>query len=261
VIENRVGASGNLGTDALAKAAPDGYTIGLATASTHAIAPSLSPSLPYDPIKDFTFISMIGTTPYALVVWPGLPVKTTADLVTYAKAHPGQLSFSSIGPSSLAYLAAQLFSTTLGVEFTHVPYRSATQAVVDLVEGRIQLQFGLVGASLGAVREGKLRALAVTSAKRADDLPDVPTIAETVIPGYDASLWMAIAMPAGVPQPIAERMQRELQAVMDEPDLRKGLNTRAVIVETSTPEEVRQTIRADMEKWRALAVKANIHLE
>ena len=222
VIENCVGANGNLGAEAVAKSAPDGYTIGLATATTHAIAPSLVTSLRYDPLKDFAFISMIGTTPYALVVWPGVPVKSVAELVAYARSHPGQLAYSSIGPSSLADLSAQLFATTLGVEFTHVPYRSATQAVVDLVEGRIQLQFGLLNASLNAVREGKLRALAVTSARRSDDLPDVPTVAEAAIPGYDASLWMAIVMPSGVPVPIAERMRRELHAVLEEPEIPQG---------------------------------------
>jgi putative tricarboxylic transport membrane protein len=261
VIENRVGANGNLGAEAIAKSTPDGYTIGLATATTHAIAPSLVVGLRYDPLKDFSFISMIGTTPYALVVWPGVPVKSVPELVAYARVHPGQLAYSSIGPSSLAYLSAQLFATALGVEFTHVPYRSATQAVVDLVEGRIQLQFGLLNASLNAVREGKLRALAVTSARRSDDLPDVPTVAEAAIPGYDASLWMAIVMPAGVPGPIAERMRRELHAVLEEPEIRKGLTGLAVIVEASTSEEVQQRIVADIERWKALAVKAKIQPE
>ena len=231
-IENRVGANGNLGTEAVAKSTADGYTIGLATATTHAIAPSLVTSLRYDPLKDLAFISMIGTTPYALVVWPGVAGEERGRAGRLRPdSHPGQLAYSSIGPSSLtAHLSAQLFATTLGVEFTHVPYRSATQAVVDLVEGRIQLQFGLLNASLNAVREGKLRALAVTSARRSDDLPDVPTVAEAAIPGYDASLWMAIVMPSGVSGPIVERMRRELHAVLDEPEIRKGLTSLAVIV-------------------------------
>jgi tripartite-type tricarboxylate transporter receptor subunit TctC len=261
MIENRVGANGNLGAEAVAKSAADGYTIGLATATTHAIAPSLVSGLRYDPIRDFSFISLIATTPYALVVWPGVPVKSVAELVAYAKTRPGQLAYSSIGPSSLAHLGAQLFATTLGVEFTHVPYRSATQAVVDLVEGRIQLQFGLLNASLNAVREGKLRALAVTTARRSEDLPDVPTIAEAAIPDYEASLWMAIVMPSGVAAPIVERMRRELHAALEEPEIRKALTALALIIETSGTEEMQQRIVADIEKWRALAVKARIQPE
>ena len=155
VVENRVGASGTIGTEAVAKAAPDGYTIGFATATTHPIAASLSPHLGYDPIKDFTPVSMLGSTPYSLVAWKGLPVKTVADLVAYAKTHPNTVAYSSVGPASLAHLAAQLFATTTGVEFVHVPYKSASQAVFDLVEGRIQIQFGLVAASLSMVREGR----------------------------------------------------------------------------------------------------------
>lgn len=261
VVENRVGASGSLGAEAIAKSAPDGYTIGLATATTHSIAPSLVPKLRYDPIKDFTFVSLIGNTPYALVVWPGVPVKTVAELVAYAKANPGKLAFSSIGPSSLAYLSAQLFQTTAGVELSHVPYRSATQAISDLVAGRIQLQFGLVNASLAAVREGKLRALAVTSAQRSADMPDVPTMAEAAVPGYDATLWMAIVMPAGVPAPIAERMRRELHAVLDEPDVRAALAGISMIVEKSAPEELKARIAAEIGKWRDLAVRANLKPE
>ena len=231
IIENRVGASGNLGMEAVSKSPPDGYTIGLATATTHPIAMSFSPKLSYDPVKDFTHVSMIGTTPYSLVAWPGLPVKTTADLIAYAKANPGQVAYSSVGPASLAHLAAQLFATTVGVEFTHVPYRSASQAVIDLSEGRIQIQFGLVAASLGMVRDGKLRALAVTSAERVPDLPNVPTVAESGIPGYDASLWVAIVAPPGVPRAdgrqAAEDDRRRAEGARDRPgDARQGVHRR-----------------------------------
>jgi tripartite-type tricarboxylate transporter receptor subunit TctC len=261
VIENRVGASGGLGTEVIARAAPDGYTIGLATATTLSIVPSLTPNLRYDPVKDFTLVSIIGATPYALTVWPGVPVNTAAELIAYAKAHPRKLAYSSIGTSSLAYLSAQLFSTTAGIELTHVPYRSATQAVVDLVEGRIQLQFGVVNASLSAVREGKLRALAVTSAQRFPDLPDVPTMAESAVPGYEASLWMAIVMPAGVPRAIADRMHSELEAVLQTPEIQKSFRNIAMIAESSTPEQLEARIKSDMKKWRAVALQAKVQAQ
>jgi len=261
VVENRVGASGTIGTEAVAKAAPDGYTIGFATATTHPIAASLSPHLGYDPIKDFTPVSMLGSTPYSLVAWKGLPVKTVADLVAYAKTHPNTVAYSSVGPASLAHLAAQLFATTTGVEFVHVPYKSASQAVFDLVEGRIQIQFGLVAASLSMVREGKLNALAVTSAQRVPDLPNVPTVAESGLPGYEATLWTAVVMPANVPAPIVSKLYKVIAGVLQEPAIVEALQAKGFIVGSSTPEQLRGQIERDIKKWRDLAIKANISVQ
>ncbi len=258
VIENRVGASGTLGAEAVAKAAPDGYTIGYATATTHPIAASLNPKLAYDPVKDFTPISTLGTTPYSLVAWKGLPVKSVAELVAYAKANPNKVAYSSVGPTSLAHLAAQLFASTVGIELTHVPYRSASQAVVDLMEGRIQIQFGLVAASLSSVREGKLTALAVTSANRIPELPDTPTVSEAGLPGYEASLWTAIVMPAGVSPAIASRLQKAVHDTLKEPEIVKALQSKGFIVHSSTPEQLRAQIQQEIQKWRELAVKAKI---
>jgi tripartite-type tricarboxylate transporter receptor subunit TctC len=260
VVENRVGASGTLGADAVAKAAPDGYTIGFATATTHPIAASLSPNLSYDPVKDFSPVSMLGTTPYSLVAWKGLPVKTVADLIAYAKAHPGKVAYSSVGPSSLAHLAAQLFATTTGVKFTHVPYRSASQAVFDLMDGRIQIQFGLVAASLSAVRDGKLTALAVTSPHRIPDLPNVPTVAESGLPGYEASLWTAVVMPAGVSPVIVGRLQKAIADTLKDPDIAEGLRAKGFIAESSTPEQLRERIKQDIKKWHDLAIKAHLEI-
>ena len=250
VVENRVGASGTIGTEAVAKAAPDGYTIGFATATTHPIAASLSPHLGYDPIKDFTPVSMLGSTPYSLVAWKGLPVKTVADLVAYAKTHPNTVAYSSVGPASLAHLAAQLFATTTGVEFVHVPY-----------EGRIQIQFGLVAASLSMVREGKLNALAVTSAQRVPDLPNVPTVAESGLPGYEATLWTAVVMPANVPAPIVSKLHKVIAGVLQEPAIVEALQAKGFIVGSSTPEQLRGQIERDIKKWRDLAIKANISVQ
>ncbi len=261
VVENRVGASGTLGTDVVAKSAPDGYTIGFSTATTLPIAASLSPNLSYDPLKDFTPLTTLGSTPYSLVAWKGLPVKTVADLIAYAKANPGKVAYSSVGPSSLAHLAAQLFSTQTGVEFTHVPYKSASQAVFDLMEGRIQIQFGLVAASLSQVREGKLTALAVTSADRVPDLPSVPTIAESGLPGYEAVLWTAVVMPAGVPAAISGKLQKAIVETLNEPEIKGALQARGFVAQSSTPDELRSLIERDIKKWRDLAVKAKIEVK
>jgi len=208
IIDNRVGASGSVGALAIARAAPDGYTIGLGTTSTHAVAVSLSASLPYDPLKDFAPISMIGSSPYVLVIYPGLAAKNLAELIALAKAKPRALNYASVGPASLANLSVELFSQAAQVQLTHVPYRSSPQALLDLIEGRIQLQFGTLGPSTPHIRDGKVRALAVTSAKRVTSLPNVPTFMEAGIDGYEASLWMAVLSPAATPIAIVNRLNR-----------------------------------------------------
>ena len=261
VIENRAGASGNLGSDAIAKAAPDGYTMGMATSTTHPIAVSLSSRLPYDPVKDFTHVSMLATSPYALVAFKDLPVQSVGELIAYARANPGKVAYSSVGPASLAHLAAQLFATTTGIELTHVPYRSASQAVIDLVAGRIQIQFGLVAASLSTVRDGQLTALAVTSSQRVPDMAGVPTIAESGVPGFEATLWMALVMPAGVRPAIVARLNEAVVGVLGETDIAKALHAQGMIIEPSTPEALRERIRSDMQRWRDLAVKARLAVQ
>jgi tripartite-type tricarboxylate transporter receptor subunit TctC len=261
VVENRVGASGNIGTEAVARAAPDGYTIGLATSSTHATSAALSANLSYDPVKDFIPISSIGDAPYVLVVYDRLPAKNVGELIALAKSRPRALNYSTVGPASLAQFAGALFANMAGVELTQVPYRSATHAVVDLNEGRIEMQFGAIGASLPFIREGKLRALAVTSAKRVDALPDVPTLAQAGLTGYEAVLWTALVMPSATPPAIVERLNRETRAVLAEPEVRTALAAQVLQVEPSSPEEMRERIRRDIEKWRKIAVEAGIKPE
>jgi putative tricarboxylic transport membrane protein len=261
VIDNRVGASGNLGAEATARAAPDGYTIGLATSTTHVISPAVKSNLPYDPVKDFAPVSMLVDAPYALVVYAGLPARNVAEFIALAKAKPRAINYSSVGPTSLAHLAGELFSRMAGVELTHVPYRSASQAVLDLNEGRIEAQFGAIGASLPFVRDGKLRALAVTGPRRVAALPGVPTLSESGLTGYDATLWVAIAMPAGSPAAIVARLNREIHAVLAEASVRDALAAQAVQIDPSTPEAVTERIRRDIDKWRKLVAEAGIRAE
>src|SRR6266545_4089657 len=214
VIDNRVGASGNLGADAVAKAAPDGFTIGIATASTHAVALSLSPNLPYDPIKDFAPVGVIGSAPYVLVVYPGLPVKNLKDLITLAGAKPGTLNYGSAGVASLAHLATALFATMAGISLTHVPYKSSSQSMTDMISGRLDMQFATIAPSLPNIRAGQLRALVTSGKTRVSALPEVPTVAETGLTGYEAALWVSFVMPAATRPAVVARINREMNAIL-----------------------------------------------
>lgn len=261
VVENRVGGSGNVGSEAVVRAAPDGYTIGLATSTTHTITVALKPNVGYDPIKDLEPISMIGVAPYALVVNPEVPAKSVAEFIALAKSKPKAINYSSVGPASLAHLAGELFSHLAGIQLTHVPYRSQSHAVVDLTAGRIESQFGALGASLPSIREGKLRLLAVTSASRVSMAPEASTVAESGLPGYEATLWVAIVAPAGTPAAIVSRLNKEIVAVIADPVIARALILQAVEPKSSTPAELREQIQRDIVRWRDLGAKAGIKIE
>jgi tripartite-type tricarboxylate transporter receptor subunit TctC len=258
IVDNRSGASGSIATEAVAKASPDGYTLGMATSTTHVTAAILNSKLPYDPIKDFVPVALIGIVPYVLTVSPTLPVKNLAELLALAKSKPKTLSYSSVGLGSLAHLATELMSTMAGVELNHVPYRANGPAILDLSEGRIDISFGVLGTSLSLIREGKIRALAVTTDHRVATVPDVPTMAEAGLPGFEASLWFAVVAPAALAPDILARLNRELNAILEEPEVKKSLNAQAIDVETSTPEKLRERIAADIKKWRDTAAKAGL---
>jgi tripartite-type tricarboxylate transporter receptor subunit TctC len=261
VIDNRSGASGNIGSEAIARSEPDGYTIGLATNSTHAVAASLNKKLAYDPLKDFAPVSMIGSSPYVLAVNPKLPAKSVSELIALAKQKPGALSYGSAGPASLAHLAGALFSTLAGVELNHVPYRSSNQAVIDVIEGRIDMQFGTLAPTMPHIRAGKLRALATTGLKRVDLLPDVPTLDEAGLRGYEASLWMAIVAPAAVPPAIVDRLNKELRVALTDRDVVAALAVQGLTPEPSAPDELHERIRNEIAKWRTVVAKAGISLQ
>jgi len=253
VIDNRGGASGEIGTSMVAHAAPDGYTIGLATSSTHAVSAALNPKLPYDPLTDFTPVSMIGTEPYVLLVAPTLPAKDVAGLIALAKAKPRALNYASAGPSSLAHIAGSLFQRLTHVELTEVPYKSSSQAILDLAEGRIQIQFGTLAPTLGQIRAGKVRPLAVTGAARIDSLPKVPTLQEAGLAGYEVVLWMAVVMPAHVPPAIATRLNQAMRDALAAKDVVAALKAQGMEPGYTTPEALHERIRTEIAKWRSLA--------
>jgi tripartite-type tricarboxylate transporter receptor subunit TctC len=258
IVENRAGASGVIGADMVAKAAPDGYTLGMATSTTHMTAPVLNAKMPYDAVKDFAPVAIVGISPYVLVVNPKVPARNVAELIALAKAKPKTLSYSSVGNASQAHLAGELFATMAGVELNHIPYKTSTHAVIDLNEGRIDMQFGLLGTSLALIRDGKLRALAVTTEKRVEELPDVPTMIESGLPGYDVSLLFAVVTPAGTPKPIVDRLNREIVEYMTSADVRRVLANQAIHIISSTPDQLRERIVNEIALWRGIAKKANL---
>jgi tripartite-type tricarboxylate transporter receptor subunit TctC len=261
VIDNRSGASGNIGVDAVAKAAPDGTTIGIATASTHTVAPALGTHLPYDPIKDFAPIGVIGSQPYVLVVFPGLPAHDFAELIALAKARPGTLNYGSAGVASLAHLATALFASMAGVDIIHVPYKSSSQSMTDMVTGRLDMQFATIGPSVANIGAGQLRALATSGRRRVAVLGEVPTVAESGIAGYEAALWISLVAPAATPASIVARLNRELNEILGSADAKEALAAQGVDAEPGTPEALTDRIRADTDKWRAIVTKTGIRAE
>jgi tripartite-type tricarboxylate transporter receptor subunit TctC len=258
VVENRVGGSTIIGTDAVAKAAPDGYTLGLANTTTHAASVALNPSLPFDPIKDFAPVAMIGSSPFVLIGAPQLEAKTLKDVVALAKAKPGKLSYASAGTGTLAHLAGELFKVKAGVDILHVPYRGSAQSMLDLMQGRVDLSVSTIPPTIAHIRDGKLRAYAVMSDKRNAGLPEVPTVGEAGVPGCEAALWTAIVVPAGVDAAIIERLNKAVIAIVGQPEVQKLLKVQGVDPEPAGADAVAQRIKADVAKWREVVAAAHI---
>ena len=250
VIENKVGAASIMGTEAVARAEPDGYTLGLANTTTHAGTSGLGGTLPFDPVKDFTPVAMIGSSPFVLLVTPSLTARSVQELITLAKERPGALNYASAGPGSITHLAGALFAKMAGVQLTHVPYRGTGQSVLDIMEGRIEMVFGTIAPSLPHIRSGKLRALATTGEKRVSMLPELPTIAESGLPGYEAALWTAIVLPAGAPPAIVARLNREVNTIANDPEIVALLDKQGVETQTGTPEALGARIKNYLAKWR-----------
>jgi tripartite-type tricarboxylate transporter receptor subunit TctC len=258
VVENRPGASGNLATEFVAHAQPDGYTLGLANTSTLALSPSLMAHPTYDPLKDFAPISMLGASPFVLAAYPGLPVHDVQGLIAKAKSEPGKLTYAEAGPATLANLAGLLFNKLANVQLTPVSYRGSEQEVIDLIAGRVDTAYLTIPPTLQLIRNGKVRALAVTGPKRSPSMPDVPTVAESGLSGYEAVLWQAIYAPAGTSPAIVGRLNKEVNALLREGGVIAALAKVGVEAEPSTQDELAQRIAAEIKKWREVIVAAGI---
>ncbi|MEO8739189.1 MAG: tripartite tricarboxylate transporter substrate binding protein [Casimicrobiaceae bacterium] len=248
VIENRPGAGATIGSEAVAKAAPDGYTLLLAS-QTNAISAALYPKLSFDPIDGFAPISLIGREPGVIVVNPSLPVQTLAELVAYVKERPGQVDYASSGNGSGQHLFAAMLCSMAGMTMNHIPYRGSGQATTDLIGGQVQVSIPGMAGMLGHIRAGKLRALAVTGAKRAPQLPDVPTVIESGYAGYEAYVWMGLLAPAGTPPAIVDRLQREVTAALATPEVKAYMAGASIETVGSTPAEFGSFFRAEKGRW------------
>jgi tripartite-type tricarboxylate transporter receptor subunit TctC len=249
VIDNKPGAGGNLGVDAVAKAPADGYTIVLGQTSNIAINPSLYTKLPYDPQKDLAPIVMIANAPLVMVTGTNTPLKTLADAVNAAKAKPGQVNFASPGNGTVAHLTEEMFQKAAGIKTQHVPYKGANQALTDVISGNVELYMSSVPTLLGHIKQGKLRALAVTSAKRVDDLPNVPTINESGYKGFDAVTWFGLLAPAATPKDVIAKLNAEFNKALKLPDLAKRLGDEGADIAGGTPEEFAALIKSDIPRW------------
>lgn len=249
VVDNKPGSGGNLGVDAGAKAPADGYTFVMGQTSNLAINPTLYSKLPYDPTRDLTPISLVASAPLVIVTGADSPYKTLADVVKASKAQPGSINFATSGNGTVAHLATESFQKAAGIRMTHIPYKGAAQGATDVISGQVQLYVSSIPTLLGHIRSGKMRALAVTAAKRADDLPQVPTIAESGYPGFEAVTWFGILGPANLPKDVVARFNADINKALQDPELRKKLGSQGADVAGSTPEQFTKLIHDDIARW------------
>jgi tripartite-type tricarboxylate transporter receptor subunit TctC len=249
VIDNRAGAGGTLGSDSVAKAAADGYTMLIGTSSTHAIAPSLYSKLPYDPVRDFSPVTLLGTATIMLVVNPSVPAKTVGELIALAKAKPGELTFASSGNGSVSHLTGEYFKSLAGIDMRHIPYKGDTPMIVDLVGGRVSMAFGTAVAFLPYTKSGKLDPLAVTNAQTSPIAPNLPTVAASGLPGFEALQWFGILMPAGTPKEIVSKLNAEIVKILKTPEMQQRLQGLGFEVVGNSPEQFAAFMRAETLKW------------
>lgn len=257
VIESKAGANGEIGTAAVAHAAPDGYTILLSHLGPTAISPALHKNLPYDPVKDFEPISQVVAGPTLLVVPNDLPVKNVKELIQYAKANPGKLSYGSVGVGSTTHLAGEMLNQAAGIETIHVPYKGSTPVLVDLMGGRLSFAFIGISGSLAQARAGQVRAIAISTLKRSPSAPDIPAVAET-LPGFELNSWYGMMAPAGTPRPIIERLNRELVRALKMPDVAEWMKKNGLDPAPTTPEEHAAYIKSEIAKWSKIVKAAKI---
>jgi tripartite-type tricarboxylate transporter receptor subunit TctC len=257
VIENKSGAAGVVGAEAAAHATPDGYTL-LMAAGAHTLAPSLNAKLPYDIVTDFQPISLAATSTYLLVVNPSVPAGSVKELIALAKAQPGKLNFASSGAGAPPHLAGVLFQKMTGTELNHVPYRGDTPGIADLVAGHVQLAFFSISPLIPQVQSGKLRALAITSDTRSAAMPDLPTIAESGLPGYNVGTWWGLMAPAGTPRPIVERLAAAMKKAVTAPAIRERFVASGIDPKSNTPDEFAAMVKSEVSRYRELAKAAGV---
>ena len=260
IVDVRPGAGGSLGAEIVAKSPNDGYTLLLANISTHGVNPALYAKLPYDPVKDFAPVSLVSTTANVIVVHPSVPAKTVKELVAIARAKPGMLNYSSAGPGSSQHLAAALLNTLTKVETVHVPYRGSPPALAGVVAGEIAYMVPTLTTALPQIQSGRVRAIAVTGPTREQELPNIPTVAET-IPGFDVVSWWGVVAPANTPRPVVDRLNADLVKTLATPDVKNGLLKVGMNASSTTPDQFAQYIRDEIAKWTKVAKAANIKLE
>lgn len=261
VVENRPGAGGLIGTEQAAKAAPDGHTLLLATTAPNSVAPSIYTKIPFDPVKDFASISLMATTCYVLSVHPSMQVGNTTQLVALAKARPGQLTFSSPGAGTPNHLSGEMFKMLTGINMRHIPYKGSAQAIADVIGGQIAMSFENIVVASPHVKSGRIKALAVTSAKRASALPSIPTIAESGVPGFEAVGWFGVVAPAATPREIVAKLNAELVRALASPDIKGRISSLGAEVVSTTPEGLDQFNRAQIALWAKVIKAAHVQLE
>jgi tripartite-type tricarboxylate transporter receptor subunit TctC len=261
VIDNRGGAGGSMGMEAVARAAPDGYTLAAGLTAQLAVNPALYKKLPYDPVKDFAPITLFADGPYLLVVHPTLPVKTVKEFIELARKRPNEITYASSGNGSGGHLAAELMKNMAGIKLLHVPYKGGGPALTGLLTGEVQALFAPYASAQGHIKSGRIRALGVTTVRRPKAIPDIPTLAEAGVPGYDSGVWYSLLAPAGTPRAIIDRLHRETVAVLNTPEFAKLLMEQAIDAIGNTPEELAQYIRSEIDKWAKVVKEAGIRIE
>jgi len=260
ITDNRPGATGIIGTEIVARAAPDGYTL-LQVATSHATNPALSTKMPFDPIRDFTPVTLLSQAPNLWIVHPSLPVKNMRELIALAKTRPGEINYSSSGTGSSQHLAGELLKSMAHIDIVHIPYKGSPPALIDLLGGRVVLMCSTIAPAMPLAKSGKLRALAVTSLKRSAAVPEIPTVAESGLPGYEATAWQGVLAPAGTPRDVIVKLNTEMVRIINQPDVRKHLGDQGYEPAGNSPEQFAEYIKSEIAKWTRVIKAAGLKAE